>query len=135
MVSSQINSLNDLSYLRSAPILNDIQTTFLYNELMVHIQLADWFTVGIMAPSSNIALQTLRNIENCLNWESMIVRTNCSEEGPVFLKANQETGDVHIRIEFGLGKGVLISCQNYKENQNAETFGPFPLDFFNSQFN
>ncbi|MFL0732696.1 MAG: DUF1824 family protein [Prochlorococcus sp.] len=35
-----------------------------------------------------------------------------------------------MRIEYGLGEGVLISCQHNNEEKEADTLGPFPLDFF-----
>ena len=52
------------------------------------------------------------------------------EDGPVFLKANQKTGDIYVRIEYGLGEGILLSCQHNEEGRDADTIGPFPLDFF-----
>ena len=35
-----------------------------------------------------------------------------NSHGPIFLKANQKTGEIHARIEHGLGEGILISCHN-----------------------
>ena len=55
------------------------------------------------------------------------------KEGPVFLKANQRSAQIHIRIEHGLGEGILISCQNNDELICSKTFGPFPLDFFKAK--
>ena len=52
-------------------------------------------------------------------------------EGPVFLKANQKTGEIHARIEHGLGEGILISSHTHDNSLNARTIGPLPLDFFN----
>ena len=58
------------------------------------------------------------------------IKENPNKDGPVFLKANQKTGDIHIRIEYGLGEGILLSCQQEEEKKNTSTFGPFPLNFF-----
>ena len=50
--------------------------------------------------------------------------------GPIFLKANQRTGEIHARIEYGLGEGILITCHDNDNSFIARTYGPFPLDFF-----
>ena len=91
---------------------------------------ADWFTIGIMAFSSHEAISRLRGMESLYHWSPMKIKENPKEEGPVFLKANQKTQDIYIRIESGLGEGILLSCQHNDQNKEADTFGPFPLDFF-----
>ena len=83
-----------------------------------------------MAPSSNRAILILKEIESHFHWPEMKVATKANGEGPVFLKANQNTGDVHVRIEHGLGEGIILSCQHNENQKDTETFGPFPLDFF-----
>ncbi len=130
MSSYNINCLKDLNALRTAPILDINQIRLLQEELKININTADWFTVGIMASSESKAIKTLRNIEVYFAWETMKLASSENRDGPVFLKANQKTGDVHIRIEYGLGEGILLGCQNNQFDQQADTFGPFPLDFF-----
>ena len=66
-----------------------------------------------------------------LKYNKMKCITIPSSNGPVFLKANQKTGEIHARIEYGLGEGILISCHNDDNSLTAKTIGPFPLDFFN----
>ena len=63
-------------------------------------------------------------------YNSMKCITLPSADGPIFLKANQKTGEIHARIENGLGEGILISCQNNDDSLATKTIGPFPLDFF-----
>ena len=60
----------------------------------------------------------------------MTVVASTEEEGPVFLKANQQGGLIRIRIEHGLGEGILISGHGNDENTPSTTWGPLPLDFF-----
>ena len=133
MKGSKIESLNDLNLLRTAPELTNYQINKLYDELIFHLDSSDWFTIGIMALDKNTALKTLRDIENRLKWSPMTLKTNSFIEGPVFLKANQHTGDIYIRNENGLGSGILLSCQHYDKNKISQTFGPFPLEFFNKK--
>ena len=83
-----------------------------------------------MASSAELAIYILREMESQFNWSPMSVVEQITEEGPVFLKANQRTGDIHIRIEHGLGEGILISCQQDQNSEKALTLGPLPIDFF-----
>ena len=126
-----ITSLKALSRFRSAPELNSKEEESLEQELAGYISGADWFTIGIMAPSLRLAISSLREMERCFCWPQMKTVTSAREENrPVFLKANQKTGEIHIRNEDDLGVGILLSCQHDLTFEGADTFGPFPLDFF-----
>ena len=102
----------------------------LEEELFECMENADWFTVGIMSPSYKLAINILKEIESQFNWPPMKVASHPHDEGPVFLKANQRTGVFHARIEYGLGEGILLSCQYNIEDKDAQTLGPLPLNFF-----
>ena len=130
MINSEIKSLKDLKSLRSAPSLNRHQSIILLEELTKYLDAADWFTIGIMAKSSKSAVLVLKEIEYHFNWSSMKIASEPDNDGPVFLKANQKTGDIHVRVEHGLGEGILIGCQHNEDKKDADTLGPFPLDFF-----
>ena len=133
MSDHSIQSLDDLNKLRSSPVLTNEQTQKLINELKKEMLGVDWFTIGIMAKSKEKAISVLRSIEIKYGWEQIRIKDIPKDNGPVFLKANQRTGDIHIRIEYGLGEGILISCQNNDELICSNTFGPFPLDFFTAK--
>ena len=126
----QICKLEDLDKLRSAPKLTKKQSKKLLNELSNVINKSDWITIGIMSPSIKKAINAIRKIEEKYSYDEMKCITLPSSEGPIFLKANQQTGEIHARNEFGLGEGILISCQNYDNSLSSKTTGPFPLDFF-----
>ena len=126
-------SLNQLSMLRTAPDLEKSQYKFLFNELLPYMNEADWFTVGIMASSEIIAVNALRDVEKRFKWNQMKITTSIEISGPVFLKANQKTGEIYVRIEYGLGEGILISCQHDDINKHSNTLGPFPLNFFHQE--
>ena len=125
-----IRKLEDLDKLRSAPKLNKIQSKILFEELSHIIQKSEWITIGVMSPSLEEGINAVRRIEEKFEYNEMKCITLPSAEGPIFLKANQKTGEIHARIEFGLGEGILISCQNYDNSLYSKTIGPFPLDFF-----
>ena len=125
-----IYKLADLDKLRSAPKLNRKQSKILFDELSLTIYKTEWVTIGIMSPSIEKAIHAVRGIEKKFKYKKMKCMTLPNSEGPIFLKANQKTGEIHARNEFGLGEGILISCQNYDNSLTTKTFGPFPLDFF-----
>ena len=125
-----IYKLEDLDKLRSAPKLKDEQSEALLSELKPIIYQADWLTIGIMSDSLNKAIDAIRIIEKKFNFNEMKCFTLPDSNGPIFLKANQKTGEIHARIEYGLGEGILISCHNDDISINTRTIGPFPLDFF-----
>jgi len=130
MNESNIKTLGDLSQLRSAPNLTEDQRSGLREELNLAMKAYAWFTVGVMAPSGERALQSLRQLETACGWDPM------TEEGPVdvgegvFLKANQSSGTIRIRQESGLGSGVLISGHQPDGQEPGPTWGPLPLDLF-----
>lgn len=130
MSSLSIQCLNDLSRLREAPTLDQSTTDQLRKELQLALAQSSWFTIGVMAPSADQALSSLRSLEASQRWTSLEVVETTTEEGPVFLKANQRGGTVRVRIEQGLGSGILISGHGDDDAQPATTWGPLPLDFF-----
>jgi len=125
-----ISKLEDLDKLRSAPKLNKKQSKILFNELINIIKKSDWITIGVMSPSLKKGINAIRRIEEKFEFNEMKCVSLPSSDGPIFLKANQKTGEIHARIEFGLGEGILISCQNDDDSIITKTIGPFPLDFF-----
>ena len=130
MSSLSIQCLNDLSRLREAPTLDQSTTDQLRKELQLALAQSSWFTIGVMAPSADQALSSLRSLEASQRWTSLEVVETTTDEGPVFLKGNQRGGTVRVRIEHGLGSGILISGHGDDDAQPATTWGPLPLDFF-----
>ena len=130
MTENPIQCLEDFATLRTAPELNDNQRAALRPALDDAMASFDWFTVGIMAPSKENALNALRSLESSLSWEAMTIEAEAEDVGPVFLKANQSNGLIRIRVEHGLGEGILISGHSNIPEQTGMTWGPLPLDFF-----
>ena len=130
MNDNAIPTLNDLARLRSAPELSEAAQRALRKELANAMADASWFTIGVMAPSANAALTSLRRLERHQGWEAMNLVETSGDTGPVFLKANQNGGSIRIRIEHGLGEGILISGHGDDESQPSTTWGPLPLTLF-----
>ena len=126
-----ISRLEDLDRLRSAPMLNEKQSKRLFNQAKSILHRADWVTIGVMSPTLGKGIEAVRKIEEKFKYDEMKCVSLPNSNGPIFLKANQKTGEIHARIEYGLGEGILISCHNDDESLTAKTIGPFPLDFFN----
>ena len=125
-----IKKLEDLDQLRSAPKLNEKQSKILLNELNRVIYQSDWITIGVMSPTLKQGLNAIRRIEEKFEYNEMKCITLPSTDGPIFIKANQKTGEIHARVEYGLGEGILISCHSNDNELTSKTIGPFPLDFF-----
>ena len=130
MSNSPVECLRDLERLRSAPTLSAEVEANMRDELINALASTSWCTVGVMASSAEQALQTLRSLETALAWPSLDVVEKTDQSGPVFLKANQQMGTVRVRIEHGLGEGILITGHHDDEAKNSSTWGPLPLDFF-----
>ena len=130
MTETPVNNLSDLARLRGAPELLPQTRDQLRSELSQAMATALWFTIGVMAPSKDQALSALRSLEQSQQWEPMELVDSPEEAGPVFLKANQQGGTIRIRVEHGLGEGILISGHGDDETMPSTTWGPLPLDFF-----
>ena len=128
----EINKLVDLNILRTAPLLSNIQVKKLLEELETNILNSDWITIGIMAPCDTKAIETLKSISKKYSSIKFNNLDSLHADGSVFLKGNQQTGNVFVRSENGLGEGILITCQYDKDAGESNTFGPLPLDFFNN---
>ena len=126
----EIDKLFDLNNLRTAPKLSNSQVKKLLEELEVNIFNTDWVTIGIMAPSDNLAIEALQSISNKYSLIKFENLNSLHADGSVFLKGNQKTGNVFVRSENGLGEGILITCQYDDDSKESYTFGPLPLDFF-----
>jgi uncharacterized membrane protein (DUF441 family) len=130
-----VASLVELRGLRSAPDLDGDQRIQLMLELEQCLAGCDWFTIGIMAPSADGAMNALRATEARLQWSAL--EASAAPEstaplgaGPVFLKGNQSTGQFSLRQEDGLGVGILITGHAPANPDAEDTWGPLPLDFF-----
>jgi len=126
----QINELTDLNNYKTAPILDLNQIQKLSIELDNEIKNSDWITIGIMAKSDNEAKNALRAFLSKYSFITFNDFEELKAIGNVFMKGNQKTGEVYIRSEYGLGEGILLTCQYDDPICNSLTYGPFPLSFF-----
>jgi len=83
-----------------------------------------------MASNDFQAVEALKSISKKYSSIKFTGLDSLHVEGSVFLKANQKTGNVFIRTEYGLGEGILLTCQYDKGSSESRTYGPLPLDFF-----
>ena len=126
----EINELIDLNKCKTAPSLNSNQALKLSAELDSKIEDADWITIGVMAKSDVEAKIALRTIIHKYSFICFKDFEELKAIGNVFMKGNQKTGEVYIRSEYGLGEGILLTCQYDDPICNSLTYGPFPLSFF-----
>ena len=126
----EINKLADLNNYKTAPVLDPNQSQKLSMELDSKIEDSDWITIGVMAKSdleAKIALRTFIQKYTYIYFKDF---EDLKAMGHVFMKGNQKSGEVYIRSEYGLGEGILITCQYDDPSKDSRTYGPFPLNFF-----
>ena len=126
----QINELIDLNKYKTAPSLDFNQIQKLSKQLDNEIMKSDWITIGVMAKSDNEAKNALRMFVQKYPFMHFKDFEKLKATGNVFMKGNQKTGEVYIRSEYGLGEGILLTCQYNDLSRNSSTYGPFPLSFF-----
>ena len=126
----QINELIDLNKYKSAPLLDLNQSEKLSKELDIKILNCDWITIGVMAKSDFEAKIALKMIIKKYSFKNFKDFKDLRASGNVFLKGNQKTGEVYVRTEYGLGEGILLTCQYDDLSKDSITYGPLPLTFF-----
>ena len=126
----QINKLIDLNKYKTAPVLDFNQSIKLSKELDSKIANSDWLTIGVMAKSDIEAKNALNTIIAKYSFMKFNDFEKLKAIGHVFMKANQRSGEVYIRSEYGLGEGILLTCQYDNPLLDSITYGPFPLSFF-----
>ena len=126
----QINQLADLNKYKTAPTLDSYQNQKLIRELDNVIGNSDWLTIGVMAKCDNEAKNALKTFLQKYSFIHLNDFEKLEAIGNVFIKGNQKTGDVYIRSEYGLGEGILLTCQYDDPSRESLTYGPFPLNFF-----
>ena len=126
----EINQLADLNKYKTAPILDASQSKRLSEELDAKIVDSDWLTIGVMAKSDIEAKIALRTVIQKYSFIQFKDFESLKAFGHVFMKGNQNTGEVYIRTDYGLGEGILLTCQYNNPEENSMTYGPFPLMFF-----
>ena len=125
-----IENLTDLNNHKTAPILDLNQIQKLSKELDSEIRSSDWITIGVMAKSDNEAKNALRTFLQKYSYVSFNDYEKLKAIGNVFMKGNQKTGEIYIRSEYGIGEGILLTCQYDDLSKDSITYGPFPLSFF-----
>lgn len=139
MLEQKPFTLSSLRRERTAPRLNPDQSELLLAEITEALQRCEWFTIGVMASNSELAVRALRGIESKYGWQALrpanetpvASKANLTvQTNGVFLKGNQATGTYSLRSETGLGEGLLITGHNFENPEFEGTWGPFPLDFF-----
>ena len=126
----QIKKLIDLNIYKTAPEIDVNTSQKLAKELKTKIGDSDWLTIGVMAKSDSEAKIALRTFIKKYSLICFNDFEDLKAKGNVYMKGNQKTGEVYIRSEYGLGEGILLTCQYDDSSKNSMTYGPFPLNFF-----
>ncbi|GAX43817.1 hypothetical protein NIES4075_48320 [Tolypothrix sp. NIES-4075] len=127
-VSEAKKILNKFNCLDIAPVVKPSEKVLIRQALLLLTSLSDYQILGICADTEEEGMLATRTYSQALGYE---VPSNLPPiEGPVYVKLNGKNGLCYLDSYAGHHRGVLVSCQSYKEGGINEMYGHLPLDLF-----
>jgi len=127
-VSEAKKILNKFNCLDIAPVVKPSEKVLIRQGLLLLTSLSDYQILGICADTEEEGMLATKTYSQALGYE---VPTNLPPiEGPVYIKLNGKNGLCYLDSYAGHHRGVLVSCQSYKEGGINEMYGHLPLDLF-----
>lgn len=127
-VSEAKKILNKFNCLDIAPVVKPSEKALIRQGLLLLTSLSDYQILGICADTEEEGMLATKTYSQALGYE---VPSNLpSIEGPVYIKLNGKNGLCYLDSYAGHHRGVLVSCQSYKEGGINEMYGHLPLDLF-----
>lgn len=129
-VATICQQLSRFSCLQVAPALSEQEQADLKSQLQTLEDWAEYETLGICADSLD---QAKTAMEAYLAALGISVSLQLPErQGAVYLKFNTLKGAWYLDDYTGPSRGVLVSFHGADIDDVNRTFGPFPLDLFQS---
>jgi len=119
--------LNKFNCLDIAPIISPSEKATIREALIFICKLSDYQILGICADTAEAGILAMRTYSQALGYEAPDLQT---PEGPVYIKLNGKNGLCYIDSYVGHHRGVLVSCQSYRDKGINEMYGHLPLDLF-----
>lgn len=127
-VSEAKKILNKFNCLDIAPVVKPSEKVLIRQGLLLLTSLSDYQILGICADTEEEGMLATKTYSQALGYE---VPSNLPPiEGPVYIKLNGKNGLCYLDSYAGHHRGVLVSCQSYKEGGINEMYGHLPLDLF-----
>jgi hypothetical protein len=127
-VSEAKKILNKFNCLDIAPVVKPSEKVLIRQALLLLTSLSDYQILGICADTEEEGMLATKTYSQALGYE---VPSNLPPiEGPVYIKLNGKNGLCYLDSYEGHHRGVLVSCQSYKEGGINEMYGHLPLDLF-----
>jgi hypothetical protein len=127
-VSEAKKILNKFNCLDIAPVVKPSEKVLIRQALLLLTSLSDYQILGICADTEEEGMLATKTYSQALGYE---VPSNLPPiEGPVYIKLNGKNGLCYLDSYAGHHRGVLVSCQSYKEGGINEMYGHLPLDLF-----
>ncbi|HLO88081.1 MAG TPA: DUF1824 family protein [Nostocaceae cyanobacterium] len=120
--------LNKFNCLDIAPVLKPSEKASIRKALVYITSLSDYQILGICAETAQEGILAMKTYSRAFGYEAPSDLP--AIEGPVYIKLNGKNGLCYIDSYAGHHRGVLVSCQSYKEGGINEMYGHLPLDLF-----
>ncbi|BAZ41790.1 hypothetical protein NIES4101_77580 [Calothrix sp. NIES-4101] len=120
--------LNKFNCVDIAPPIKSSEKTLIRKALLAITSISDYQILGICADTAEEGLMAMRTYSLALGYEPP--KDLPVMEGPVYIKLNGKNGLCYIDSYSGHHRGVLVSCQSYRQGGINEMFGHLPLDLF-----
>jgi hypothetical protein len=127
-VSEAKKILNKFNCLDIAPILKPSEKALVRLALILVSSICDYQILGICADTAEEGILAMRTYSYAFGYEAP--KNLATPEGPVYIKLNGKNGLCYLDSYAGHHRGVLISCQSYREGGINEMYGHLPLDLF-----
>ncbi|WP_353929775.1 DUF1824 family protein [Okeanomitos corallinicola TIOX110] len=127
-VSEAKKILNKFNCLDIAPILKPLEKALTRQAIILLTKLSDYQILGICADTAEEGILAMKTFSHAFGYQAP---DNLPQpEGPVYIKLNGKNGLCYLDSYAGHHRGVLVSCQSYKEGGVNEMYGHLPLDLF-----
>jgi hypothetical protein len=120
--------LNKFNCLDIAPILKPSEKTSVRQALIFMASFSDYQILGICADTAEEGILAMKTYSHAFGYAAP--NDLPQPEGPVYIKLNGKNGLCYLDSYSGHHRGVLVSCQSYKEGGINEMYGHLPLDLF-----
>lgn len=117
-VSEAKKILNKFNCLDIAPVVKPSEKVLIRQGLLLLTSLSDYQILGICADTEEEGMLATKTYSQALGYE---VPSNLPPiEGPVYIKLNGKNGLCYLDSYAGHHRGVLVSCQSYKEGESTK---------------
>jgi hypothetical protein len=120
--------LHKFNCLDIAPKISSAEKAIIRQALTFICKLSDYQILGICADTAEEGILAMKTYSQALGYEAPSDLQ--TPEGSVYIKLNGKNGLCYLDSYSGHHRGVLVSCQSFRDGGINEMYGHLPLDLF-----